>query len=115
MNDLVIKAINDVYGTLESGLTESCYQKALVIRLREDFPIIEVEKSIPITYKNQQIASCRADIVIENKVILELKAVTTKLSNKDENQILRYMKILKISHGILCNFGPNLEIKQLEI
>ena len=112
MTDKVIETIRDVYKTLGSGLTESIYQKALIIGLKHDFESVESEWSVPIIYRSHEIAVCRADIVIDNVFILELKAVT-KLTQKGEVQIQRYMKILGIDRGILANFGKELEIKEI--
>ena len=86
MDSKITQAINNVYDTLGYGLTEGIYQKVLVIELKESFENVQVEKSVPIIYKNHEIAVLRADIFIDNKFILELKAITTKLSSKDENQ-----------------------------
>ena len=110
--DRIEAAINIVYNTLGSGLTETIYRKALVIQLSEEFQNIQVEKSIPIIYNNIEIAVLRADIVIDNEYILELKSISSKLSSKEELQLKRYMNILDISTGFLVNFGKELEFKE---
>ena len=115
MESKIIHAITKVYGLLEYGLTESIYQKALLVELRKHFETVEIEKSIPIIYEGHEIAILRADIVIDNKFIIELKAIATKLTFKEESQIKRYMKILNINKGILVNFGKELQIKEISL
>ena len=108
--NIIIESAKDVYDNLNGlGLTEAAYQKALFVNLKTKFNIIEVEKLVPITYMNHQISTGRADIVIDNKIIIELKN-TSKLATKDELQIKKYMKFLNIDKGILINFG-NFEYK----
>ena len=113
MKDKIIESVNTVYNILGYGLTESIYQKALILELKQYFNQVESEKSVPIIYQDHEITMLRADIVIDNSIILELKA-TFKLSEKDEVQIKRYMQILNISEGILINFGKELSIKEIE-
>ena len=113
MSDIILNSINNVYNTLGYGLSESVYQKALTLELKQHFNIVETEKSVPIVFLNHEITVLRADIVINNEYILELKATATKLTDKDENQIKRYMEILNINNGILVNFSKDLEIKEI--
>ena len=111
MESKIIECIKTTYNNLKPGLTESIYQKALALELKEHFKTIELEKSVPIVYKDHEIAVLRADIVIDNTFILELKATSTKLSDKEECQLLRYMQILNIPKGILVNFSKDLQLK----
>ena len=90
MENQIIHAITKVYGILGYGLTETVYHKALVIELRNHFKIVEPEKPVSIIYEDHNIATLRADILINKTFLLELKA-TTKLTEKDEIQIKRYM------------------------
>ena len=53
--------------------------------------------------------------MIDNKFILELKAIASKLTFKEETQVKRYMKILGVNKGILVNFGKELEIKEINL
>ena len=111
--DLIIEAAKDVYNVLGYGLSESTYQKALALKLKQNFNQIELERSVPIIYMNHEITVLRADIVVDNLFILELKATNYKLSDKEVNQIKRYMKILNIQAGVLINFSKELEIKEI--
>ena len=56
------------------GLLESFYHKALILELKQHFNIVETEKSVPIVYLNHEITVLRADIVVNNEVIIRVKA-----------------------------------------
>ena len=114
MENQIIHAITKVYGILGYGLTETIYHKALVIELRNHFKIVEPEKPVSIIYEDHNIATLRADILINKTFLLELKA-TSKLTDKDEIQTKRYMKILNVNKGILVNFNKDLEIKEITL
>ena len=105
------EAIRTVHESLGPFLTEVIYQKALAIELKTKFETVELEKSVPIVYKDHEIAVLRADIVLSGKYILELKSTNTKLGHREESQLLRYMKILDIKDGILVNFSKTLQLK----
>ena len=113
MEEIIIQSINNVYKTLGYGLTELIYQKALTIELRQHFKNIQTEKSVPLVYKGHEIAVLRADIIIDDSFILELKSIT-RLSTKEELQLRRYLTTLNISNGLLVNFGKELEIKSIK-
>ena len=99
-----------VYNNLGGGHKESIYQKALAIEL-ENFGInFEKEKSLTVDYKNVNIGVYRPDFVINNEIIIELKAVDFMIKDY-EIQLLNYLKSTKLSLGFLINFGP----KKVEI
>ena len=110
----IIELITDVNNSLPPGLSESCYQKALSIALREHFNIVELEKSYPVVYKEHEITRVRADIVLDNEYFIECKKITSKLSSKNEDQLRSYLHLSKIKYGILVNFGPSLEYRVIE-
>ena len=114
MENTIIHAITKVYGILGYGLTETIYHKALVIELRNHFKIVEPEKPVSIIYEDHNVATLRADILINKTFLLELKA-TSKLTEKDEIKTKRYMKILNVNKGILVNFNKDLEIKEITL
>ena len=115
MTDKVKEAINDVYSTLGLRLSEVVYQKTLTLSLQQSFSKAEREKSVPVVYLDHEITTLKADIVIDNTFIIELKAVLSNLSDEEKSQIKRYMKILNISHGIPVNLSKNLEIIDVEM
>lgn len=97
---------------LSAGFLESVYQNALFIELESNG--LSVEKEIPINvyYNNAIVGEFRADIVVEKRVIIELKAVQ-HLTTAYEAQLVNYLTATGIEHGILINFGSEkIEIKR---
>ena len=98
----------EVHSQLGPGLLESVYKKCLVYELEKAGLAVEVEKTLPITYKDVQLdCGYRIDILVENKLILELKAVE-KVLGVHEAQVITYMKLANIPTGLLLNFNAKL-------
>jgi GxxExxY protein len=98
-------AIFTVYNTLGPGLLESTYEAALAFELRELGLSVQTQVSLPLQYKNIRLdAGYRHDIVVENKVIIELKSIE-ELSEVHHKQILTYLKLSGIKLGLLVNFN----------
>jgi GxxExxY protein len=107
----IIKAAQDVHNTLGYGFLEKVYHKALLIELPKCGLLVESEKQITVEYDGQSVGEYFVDILVENKVILEIKAV--KQINPDyEVQLVNYLKATKIDVGLLLNFGPSLQVKR---
>ena len=112
--DLTSKVIDcayKVHKTLGFGFLESVYQNALVLELQETGLRSEREKRVPVTYKGFIVGDYLADIVVEDKVILELKSAK-ELHPSHEAQLVNYLKATGIEVGLLINFGDKLEIKR---
>ena len=106
-------AIFEVSRTLGAGFLEKVYENALMIELKKRG--LEAESQVPTTvfYKKAAVGEYFADILVQNKVILELKAVEN-LSKLHEAQILNYLKATEIQVGLLINFKhPKAEIKRM--
>lgn len=100
----VIGAFYDVAYELGPGFLESVYLKAIVIRLTELGIVVKAEVSVPVWYHGQRVGDFRADLVIEDVLLLELKAVE-KLVPSHEAQLLNYLKATRFEIGLLLNFG----------
>ena len=101
----IIGAAIDVHRELGPGLLESIYQECLSIELTARNIDFEQQKIIPIKYKQQVIQSnFRLDLLVENKIIVELKAVENLLPIH-EAQILTYLKLTDCKIGLLINFN----------
>ena len=95
-----------VHSFLGNGFQEVIYQRALALELRNaglDFNR-EVEQEIYYRDYNQPIGTRRADFVVENKVLVEIKALT-QLEDVHKAQILNYLKAYRFEVGLLINFG----------
>jgi GxxExxY protein len=102
-----------VHSTLGNGYQEVIYQNALAIELRKSKIDFVREKEMPIYYDGEEIGTRRADFLIENKVIVELKA-KIKLEDVHLAQGLNYLVAYNMDKGLLLNFGArSLEVKRL--
>ena len=100
-----------VYNTLKSGYLESVYEKALEWELLEAGFSVKRQVRIPVFYKGIELGKdFIADLVVDGKVIVELKAVSC-LSKAHEKQIESYLKSTGMTDGLLVNFG---NLKRLE-
>jgi GxxExxY protein len=112
--DLTGKAIGafyKVYNTLGYGFSEKVYENALALELRKLGLRVESQQPITVYYDHEVIGQFFADIVVNETVILELKAVH-ELVAEHEAQLLNYLKATLIEVGLLLNFGPTPEVKR---
>ena len=114
LTNRILKACYTVHNELGCGFLEKVYQEALEVQLSEMGIPFEREKHLPITYHGK-VLKCDyiADFVVDNKVIIELKAVT-EMSPIFEAQTINYLRATGIKVGLLINFGiTQLQIKRL--
>ncbi len=107
----IIQCIYNVRGSLKEGFLESVYQKALLIEQRSAGLDAVSEMPIKVYYRNELVGDFKADITIDNSVIIELKAVEI-LHKSHEAQLVNYLTATGIDNGILVNFGENFKIKR---
>ncbi|MES2132241.1 MAG: GxxExxY protein [Bacteroidota bacterium] len=97
----------DVYNELGPGLLESVYESALAYELREKGLNIKTQVALPVVYKETQLElGFRIDILVEDKVIIELKSIETIL-DVHHKQVLTYLKLTNIKLGLLINFNSD--------
>ncbi|HHE37248.1 MAG TPA: GxxExxY protein [Candidatus Cloacimonetes bacterium] len=111
ITEKIIKCFYKVYDELGSGFLESIYVKALIIELKEIGFQVEYEKELKVKYKEKIIGIFRADIIVEDKIIIEVKAVTN-LIPQHEAQLINYLKATGIRVGLVVNFGNELDFKR---
>ena len=108
----VIQCAYNVRMKLSAGFLESVYRNALLIELCDNS--LKADKEVPINvhYNDIVVGEFRADIIVENSVIIELKA-TQHLLPTHEAQLVNYLTATDIEHGLLINFGSEkIEIKR---
>lgn len=93
-----------VHTSLGTGYQELIYQRALELELEKEGLNFEREKSMPITYLGQQIGTRRVDFFVENKIMLELKAIG-QLEPIHRVQTQNYCQMYGLPFGLLINFG----------
>ncbi|MEY4538833.1 MAG: hypothetical protein RLZZ306_590 [Bacteroidota bacterium] len=111
ITDVVIKLFYKVYNELGFGFLEKVYQNALFMELTANGFEVEPQKQIKVYYKGRQVGDYYADIIVNNLVILELKA-TERLLQENEFQLINYLKATNIEVGLLLNFGAKPEVKR---
>ena len=105
-------AVFEVNRVLGAGFLEKVYERALLLELGERDLKAESQAPINVKYKNHNVGEYFADIVVEDKIILELKAIDS-LQKIHEAQILNYLKATGNKIGFLINFThPKAEIKR---
>jgi GxxExxY protein len=108
----VVDGFFAVHRELGSGLLESCYHNALFYELRRQGLGVEYEKPLSVSYRGQVVGEFYADLVVENRVIIEVKAVT-EFSRFMDAQLLNYLRISGLRLGFLVNFqGIKAEFKR---
>lgn len=107
----ILNAIYAVRGNLSAGYLESVYKKALMIELRLRGIKADAEVPIRVDYKGYTVGEFRADIIVENAVIIEIKAVEL-LNPIHEVQLVNYLTSTGIDNGILVNFGAGGETRR---
>ena len=107
----IIQCAYKVHNTLGFGFLESVYQNALFIEIRKSGLKAEKEKPVKVLYGDQVIGDYMADIMVEDKVILELKSVKD-IHPAHEAQLVNYLKATGIEVGLLINFGEHVEVKR---
>ena len=108
----ILKAYFSVLKNLGSGYLESVYENAMCIELDEFNIPYERQKHLTVMYKGHNIGDFAADIVIDNKIILELKAVS-KLNSAHSAQLTNYLTITQLKVGLLLNFGEGRDYKRV--
>ena len=107
----VMKAFFKVYNSLGFGFLERVYENAMFIELNNMGLNVEKQKRLVVYYENQQIGNYFADFLIEEKVIIELKAVE-RLVEEHELQIINYLRATDLEVGLILNFGKKPEFKR---
>ncbi len=111
ITDKIIGAFYKVYNTLGYGFLEKVYENALYIELTALNLKTEKQKPIKVFYEEREVGNYFADLVVEDLVIIELKASET-LCEEHEYQLINYLKATDIEVGLLLNFGKKPEIKR---
>ena len=109
--DVIVDCAKTVRSQLTPGYEEKIYKNAMLVELRERGITVEVEVPFTVYYKNHMIGDYRADMIVDRKVIIELKAVNA-LAPIHSIQLVNYLTATGIDDGLLINFGAEkLEIR----
>ncbi len=111
LTEKIIKEVYYVFNKLGSGFLEKVYEKALIHRLNIIGLKAESQKPIHVKMDKILVGEYFADIVVDDKIIIELKA-KNMLAKIDEVQLVNYLKATKMEVGLLINFGEKIEIRR---
>jgi len=112
LTHLIIKSFYEVFNELGGGFLESVYENAMTLVLQQQGLQVETQKEIAVYFRGTLIGNFRADMIVEGKVLLELKAARC-LESVHEAQLLNYLKATTIEVGLLMNFGNEATFKRL--
>ena len=102
-----------VHKSLGPGFPEAVYERAMDLELRKQGLNFERQKTYRVTYEDKPVGDFRADFLVDDKIILELKAVT-EMPRVFERQLHSYLQVSRLRLGILLNFGrEKLESKRI--
>ena len=104
LTEKIIGCAYNVYNEIGFGFLESVYEKCLLIELEKAGIRAESQKPITVHYDGQLVGNFIADILVEGKVILELKSVR-RLAEVHEVQLVNYLTATGVDVGLLINFG----------
>ena len=111
LTEEIIKAFYRVYNALGYGFLEKVYENAMMIELKkEGLPAIQ-QSPINVTYSDEIVGQYFADIIVDEKVIVEIKAKKCLMPD-DSAQLLNYLKATDKEVGLLINFGPKPEFSR---
>mgnify|MGYP001071091135 FL=1 len=105
LTEKIINCCYKVHNELGSGFKERIYHNALKLFLDEEGLKYETEKAFEVNVKGKRVGSLKLDLIIEDKVIVELKAVTGYIPEVFKYQVLSYLKVSGLHVGLLINFG----------
>jgi len=111
ITEKIIKAYYNVYNKLGFGFLEKVYENSMMIELKKFGLNCARQFPIKVIYDREQVGEYFADILVENSVIIELKAAEA-LHPDHESQLVNYLKATEIEVGILLNFGKKPEFKR---
>jgi GxxExxY protein len=111
LTEAIIKVYYDVYNELGYGFLEKVYQNSMYLELKARGFYVEAQKQIKVNFKGVEVGEYYADLIINEKVILELKAAEYVVE-EFEFQLINYLKATNIEVGLLLNFGKKPEFRR---
>lgn len=111
----IIECVIKVHQVLGPGFLETIYRKALVIELKKKGLAVDCEKQVSVYYSDQEIGKHRLDLLIQNKIVVELKTVDF-LHGRYYAQVKSYLRAAGCHVGLLVNFASQkAEFRRIEI
>ena len=105
LTEQIIACCYRVHSELGPGFNEKVYHNALKLAFEEEGLKYETEKRLEVYYQSKKVGNFIVDLVIEDKIIVEIKAVTGNMPDVFKYQVLSYLKASALKVGLLVNFG----------
>jgi GxxExxY protein len=112
LTDIIIGVFYDVYNELGYGFLESVYRRALKLSLEAKGLKVAAEVAVPVFFRGTNVGDFRADLVVNQLILLELKTAET-IVLAHEAQLLNYLRATTLELGLILNFGPKAQIRRL--
>jgi GxxExxY protein len=109
LTEKIIGAAYSVHNELGSGFVEKVYENALVAELNERGMSVEQQKEVRVFYKARSVGEFVADVVVDGKVLIEVKSVRS-LTDDFDAKLIHYLKATGIEVGLLINFGESVHV-----
>lgn len=109
--ELVLKAFYEVYNTLGYGFLEKYYEKAMIVELHALGLSVAQQVPAQIFYKGQWLGDQAPDLVVDGKIVVEIKAMES-LTNAHDAQLLNYIRATGMHVGLFLNFGKKPEFRR---
>jgi GxxExxY protein len=109
--DIILKTFYDVYNELGFGFLEKVYQNAMYLELKNKGIFVEAQKQIKVHFKGIEVGEYYADLIVNNEVIVELKAAEC-IVEEFEKQLINYLRGTDKEVGLLLNFGKKPEFRR---
>ena len=107
LTERIIGCCFNVHSELGPGFSERIYHNALELALKKEKLSYKRENEYKVSYQNVPVGNLKADLVIQDKVIVELKSLAGNIPKIFESQIISYLKASELNVGLLVNFGNN--------
>lgn len=116
LTERIIACCYKVHTELGPGFRENIYHSALEIALKQEGLAYQTEKDFTVSYQGKNVGKFRLDLIVEDRVIVELKALTGDIPTVFELQVLSYLKASGYKIGLLINFGnKSCQVRRLMI
>lgn len=111
LTQIIIGCAYKVHKALGSGFLEEVYENSLRIELEKLGHSVKQQEPVNVTYEGQVVGEYRADLWVDERVVLEIKAVQM-LAKIHEVQLVNYLTATGIDTGLVLNFGPSVQVKR---
>lgn len=111
VTDRILGSYFTVYNALQYGYSEVVYHRAMLVALRNAGLVCETEKAYSVIFQGVNVGDYRADLVVEDKVIIEIKSLP-QIEKAHASQCFNYLKVARLHVGLILNFGPKPEFQR---